>query len=65
MQNNKILKITRRKAICIVIRTVTVLRRRKFSNIFDEEFDIIVYCIVDTVYAVLAGINLIISEAAY
>ena len=31
---------------------------------FNEHFDTIVYCIVDTVYTVLAGINLVISEAA-
>ena len=31
---------------------------------FNKQFDTIVYCIVDTVYAVLAGINLIISKAA-
>ena len=40
---------------------------RKFDNIFNEHLDrpIIVYCILDTVlYTALAGINLVISEAA-
>ena len=32
---------------------------------FTEQFDIIVYCIVNTVYAVLAGINLVIFETAW
>ena len=31
---------------------------------FNEQFDIIVYCIVDTVHTLLAGINLVIFEAA-
>ena len=60
----KIRKIRIRKAICTVIRKATVLKRRKFGIIFNEQFDTIVYCIVSTVYAVLAGINLVISEAA-
>ena len=32
---------------------------------FNEQFDTIVYCIVDTVYIVLADINFVISEAAW
>ena len=48
----------------LVFRKATVLKRRKFSNIFNEQFDTIVYCIVDTVYTVLAGINFAVSEAA-
>ena len=31
---------------------------------FNEQFDTIVYCIVDTVYTVLNGINFVVSEAA-
>ena len=48
------------------MRNTTVLKGRKFDNIFNKHFDrpTIVFCIVDTVYAVLAGINLFISEAA-
>ena len=56
MQKYKISKIRTRKAI--------VLNGKKFGNIFNEQFDAIVYCIVDTVYTVLAGINLVISETA-
>ena len=47
-----------------MIRKATVLKEKKFSNIYNEQFDTIVYCILDTVYAVLAGINFVISEAA-
>ena len=49
-----------------MIRKATVLTERKFSNIFNKHFDrpTIVYCIVNTVYTVLAGINLVICEAA-
>ena len=59
-------KLRIRKAICTVIRKATVLKKRKFDNIFNKHFDrpTIVYCIVDTVYTALAGINLVISEAA-
>ena len=59
-------KIRIKKAICAVMRKATILKGRKFENIFNEYFDrpFIVYCIVDTVYTVLAGINLVISEAA-
>ena len=59
-------KIRIKKAICAVMRKATILKGRKFENIFNEYFDrpSIVYCIVDTVYTVLAGINLVISEAA-
>ena len=58
-------KIRTRKAPCIVIRNTTVLERRKSDNTFSKHFEnpTIVYCIVDTVYTVLAGINLVISEA--
>ena len=54
------------KAVCITIRKATVLKGRKFDNIFNKHFDrpTIVYCIVDTIYTVLAGINFGISEAA-
>ena len=47
-----------------MIRKATVLKGRKFGNILNEQFDTIVYCIVDTPYTVLAGINFVISEAA-
>ena len=59
-------KIRIRKAISTVIRKATVLKRIKFDNMFSEPFYklTIVDCIVDTVYTVLAGINLVISEAA-
>ena len=58
-------KIGIRKAICTVIRKAIVLKK-KFDNMFNLHFDrhTIVYCIVDTVYTVPAGINLVISEAA-
>ena len=45
----------------LVIRKATVLKGRKFGNIFDEQFDTIVYCIVDTIYTVLEGINFVVS----
>ena len=48
----------------LLIRKVTVLKGRKFGNTFNKQFDTIVYCIVDAVYTVLAGINFVISEAA-
>ena len=48
----------------LVIRKTTVVKGRKFGNILNEQFDTIVYCIVDTVYTVLAGINFAVSEAA-
>ena len=59
-------KIRSKKAICTVIRKTTVLKRRKFDNTFNEHFEspAIIHCIVDTVHTVLAGINLVISEAA-
>ena len=41
-----------------------VLRGRKFGNILNEQFDTIVYCILDTVYTVRDGINFAVSEAA-
>ena len=47
-----------------MIRKATVLKGRKFGNLFDEQFDAIVYCIVDTIYTALEGINFIVSEAA-
>ena len=54
-----------RKVICIMIRKATVLKGRKFDNIFNKHFDrpTIVYCIVDRIYSVRAGINVVISEA--
>ena len=57
-------KIRSRQAICIVIRKTTILER-KSDNTFSKHFErpTIVYYIVDTVYTVLAGINLVISEA--
>ena len=48
----------------LVIKKATVLKGRKFGNIFNEQFDTTVYCIVDAVYTVFAGINFVISEAA-
>ena len=45
MQKYKIRKITIKEAI----RKATVLKGKKFGNIFNEQFDTIVYCIVDTV----------------
>ena len=55
-----------RKAISTVIRKTTALKSTKFDNMFNEPFyrPTIVDCIVDTGYTVLAGINLVISEAA-
>ena len=47
-----------------VIRKPIVLNEGKFGNTFNEQFDIIVYCIVDTVYTVPAGVNLVVSETA-
>ena len=59
-------KIKIRKAISTMNRKATVLKRIKLDNIFNEPFckPTIVDCIVDIVYTVLAGINLVISEAA-
>ena len=59
-------KIRIKKAFCIVMRKTSVLKERKFENVFHQHFDrpTIVYCIVDTVSAVLAGITLLVSEAA-
>ena len=64
MQKYKIRKIRIRKAIRTVIRKAKVLKGRKFGDICNKQFDTIVYCIVNTIYTVLAGINLVISEAA-
>ena len=49
-----------------MIRKTTGLKTRKFESIFNKHFDrpTIDYCILDTVYAVLGGINLVISKAA-
>ena len=47
-----------------VIQKATVLKGKNFGNIFNKQFDTIVYCIVDTVYTVLNGINFVVSEAA-
>ena len=59
-------KIRIRKVISTLLRKATVLKRRKCDNMFNEYFyrPTIVYYIVDTVHTVLAGINLVISEAA-
>ena len=57
-------KIRIRKAICTMIRKATVLKRKNLAIYFNEQFNTIVYCIVNTVYTVLAGINLVICEAA-
>ena len=48
----------------LAIRKAAVLKGRKFGNIFDEHFDTIVYCIVDTIYTVIEGINFVVFEAA-
>ena len=61
MQKYKIRKI--RLAMQLLITKATVLKGRKFGNIFNKQFDIIVYCIVDTVYTVRAGTNFALSEA--
>ena len=47
-----------------VIRKATVLKGRKFGNLFNEQYDTNVYYIVDSIYTVLDGINLVVSEAA-
>ena len=47
-----------------VIRKATVLKGRKFGNLFNEQYDTNVYCIVDSIYTVLDGINFVVSEAA-
>ena len=47
-----------------MIRKATVLKRKNLAIYFNEQFNTIVYCIVNTVYTVLAGINLVICEAA-
>ena len=57
-------KIRIRKAICIMIRKATVLTEKNLAIYFNEQFNTIVYCIVNTIYTVLAGINLVICEAA-
>ena len=50
--------------IIVVIRKTTVLKGRKFGNLFNEQYDTNVYCIVDSIYTVLDGINFVVSEAA-
>ena len=50
--------------IIVVIRKATVLKGRKFGNLFNEQYDTNVYCIVDSIYTVLDGINFVVSEAA-
>ena len=47
MQKYKIRKTRIKKQL--VIRKAIVLKGRKFGNIFNEQFDTVVYCIVDTV----------------
>ena len=70
MPKNKIGKTRIRKTFRIIIRKTYSSRKKKIFNeqllkYFNEQFNTTVYCIVDTVYTVLAGINLVISEAAY
>ena len=48
----------------LVIRKATVLKGRKFGNLCNEQFDTVVYCIVDSIYTVLEGINFVVVEAA-
>ena len=50
--------------IIVVIRKATVLKGRKFGNLFNKQYDTNVYCIVDSIYTVLDGINFVVSEAA-
>ena len=40
------------------------MKGRKFGNLFNEQYDTNVNCIVDSIYTVLDGINLVVSEAA-
>ena len=63
MQKYKIRKI--RLEMQLLITKTTVLKGRKFGNVFNEQFGTIVYCIVDTVYTVLASTNFAVSEAAW
>ena len=60
MQNYKIRQIRKH----LVIRKDIIPKRRKFGTIFNEKFDTIVYCIVDTAHNILAGINLVIFKTA-
>ena len=53
MQKYKIRKQELKKQLAI--RKPIVLKGRKFGNIFNEQFDIILCCIVYTVYTVLLG----------
>ena len=39
-------------------------KRKKIWQFIDEQFDTIVYCIVDTIYTVIEGINFVVFEAA-
>ena len=39
-------------------------KRKKIWQYIDEQFDTIVYCIVDTIYTVIEGINFVVFEAA-
>ena len=50
--------------IIVVIRKATVLKGRKFGNLCNKQYDTNVYCIVDSIYTVLDGINFVVSEAA-
>ena len=50
--------------IIVVYRKATVLKGRKFGNLFNEQYDTNVYCIVDSIYTVLHGINFVVFEAA-
>ena len=59
MHKYKIRKIKIRKHL--VIRKA-IIPKRKFGTIFNEKFDTIVYCIVDTVHNIFASINLVIFK---
>ena len=62
MQKYKTRKIRIKKAISNS--KDTVLKGKKFGDKLNKQFDTIVYCIVDTVYTVIDGINIVVSEAA-
>ena len=49
-----------------MVRKTTVLKEKKFDNIFNKHFDrpTIAYSIVDTVTLYFFGINFVISKAA-
>ena len=39
-------------------------KRKKIWQFINEQYDTNVYCIVDSIYTVLDGINFVVSEAA-